>query len=488
MIQYYWIILLFIVIFSIICFVLSYNNWKKSKINKENERKTLYPVRIPKKQIKIKRIIKETEAEEKREEEKIIAKKMPPEIIKLNDLVTDFIDNANEDNGKWDCLIAVGDIYRKGAFPRFLPNEYLAIEIFKVAAMCPDGNISGLAQVKYIEARTDPINDEDKKGEHFPTEYGVQICEVATQRIKYLPSHAFEKPKMQKQSVVKRTERVPAYGGQVGYMGGDDYNYRGLFENTDDNYDFNPDIGDLNNFDINNLFRPDNVRPVTNTIYKADSQNTHDTYVLSIARKNLEELSKGSSNNNSNEKTLESVRMSILTNNELTDKQVSDALLVLDRLGTTQNSSLNMSEQDVLSTVWNRISNEKNETLKNNLIDSLSKNLASGVEHGHVGCGTGRGMRIISTFDGVEDDKLKSVKPLWILKDEISNLASKVRDDHLNGLNDMQKLAYDRNELPELDEKMKRDFKDKANDIYVNNLKMSDKIVNPIIQMYEDAF
>jgi hypothetical protein len=488
MIPNYWIILLFIVIFSIICFVLSYNNWKKNKVNKENERKTLYPVRIPKKQIKIKRIIKETEAEEKREEEKIIAKKMPPEIIKLNDLVTDFIDNANEDNGKWDCLIAVGDIYRKGAFPRFLPNEYLAIEIFKVAAMCPDGNISGLAQVKYIEARTDPINDEDKKGEHFPTEYGVQICEVATQRIKYLPSHAFEKPKMQKPSVVKRTERVPAYGGQVGHMGGDDYNYMRLFENTDDNYDFNPDIGDLNNFDINNLFRPDNVRPVTNTIYKADSQNVHDHSVVSIAKKNLEEISRENNSRDSPQKTIEQIRQFILENEELTDKQASDALLVIDKLGTSKNSSFEKSEQEILVDVWNKISNEKDTTLKNNLSETLGKQLASAVEHGNIVCSTGKVIRILSVFDGVEDDKLESVKPLWAIREEISNLASKTRDDHLNGLNDMQKLAYDRNELPELDKKMKDEFRENAKKIYIDELKMSDKIVNPIISMYEDAF
>ena len=488
MIQYYWIIILFIVIFSIICFVLSYNNWKKNKINKENERKTLYPIRIPKKQIKIKRIIKETEAEEKREEEKIIVKKMPPEIIKLNDLVTDFIDNANEDNGKWDCLIAVGDIYRKGAFPRFLPNEYLAIEIFKVAAVCPDGNISGLAQIKYIDTRLEPINDEDKKGEHFPTEYGVQICEVATQRIKYLPSHAFEKPKMQKPSVVKRTERVPVYGGQVGHMGGDDYNYRGLFENIDDNYDFNPDIEDLNNFDINNLFRPDNVRPITNTVYKADSQNVHDHSVVSIAKKNLEEISRENNSRDSPQKTIEQVRQFILENEELTDKQASDALLVLDKLGTSKNSSFEKSEQEILVDVWNKISNEKDPVLKNNLSETLGKQLASSIEHGHTVCSTGKIVRVLSVFDGVEDDKLESVKPLWAIREEISNLASKTRDDHLNGLNDMQKLAYDRNELPELDEKMKKDFRDKANDIYVNNLKMSDKIVNPIISMYEDAF
>ena len=210
--------------------------------------------------------------------------------------------------------------------------------------------------------------------------------------------------------------------------------------------------------------------------------------MVSIAKKNLEEISRENNSRDSPQKTIEQVRQFILENEELTDKQASDALLVLDKLGTSKNSSFEKSEQEILVDVWNKISNEKDPVLKNNLSETLGKQLASSIEHGHTVCSTGKIVRVLSVFDGVEDDKLESVKPLWAIREEISNLASKTRDDHLNGLNDMQKLAYDRNELPELDEKMKKDFRDKANDIYVNNLKMSDKIVNPIISMYEDAF
>jgi len=482
MAQYYWMLISIIALFTSLILFMAYNNWIKNKVNKATQ-KNLYPIRIPPKKIKIRRIIKEKEAEEQREEEKVIVQQTQPELTKLKNLLSDFINNDN----KWDCIIAIGDIYRKGAFPRFLPNEYLAIECYKVASMCPNGDIAGLAQVKYIEARTEEINSEDKKGENFPTEYGIQICEAATERIKRLPLYAFEKPKMQKPSIKKR-EKPKTVSNITAYMDrapDNDYNYMGLFENTDDNYDFNPD---LNNFDINNLFRPDNAIPVNNTVYKSDSQNVHDHSVVSIANKNLKEISKESNLRDSPQKTIEQIRDFILGNEEMTDKQASDALLVLDKLGTTKNSSFDMSEQDVLTNVWNKISNEQDPQLKNNLAETLGKQLASAVENGHVVCSTGKVVRILGTFDGIEDDKLDSVKPLWAIKEELSNLASKVRDDHLNNLSEPQKLAYERNELSELDEKMKKEFREKANDIYVNNLKMSEKIVSPIISMYEDAF
>jgi hypothetical protein len=70
----------------------------------------------------------------------------PPEFIKLNNLLHEFLRNT----ALWDNVIAVGDIYRTGSYPRFKYNKNMAVECYKIAAMCPDNEIAGIAQVKYI--------------------------------------------------------------------------------------------------------------------------------------------------------------------------------------------------------------------------------------------------------------------------------------------------------------------------------------------------
>ena len=96
---------------------------------------------------------------------------------------------------QWDAIIAVGDVYRKGAFPRFLPNPGVALECFKVAARCLDGKIAGVGQEKYIEVNTDSIPAVDQAGGELPTEYGERICELALAAIGVLPYSALATPR-----------------------------------------------------------------------------------------------------------------------------------------------------------------------------------------------------------------------------------------------------------------------------------------------------
>eukprot|EP00983_Pelagomonas_calceolata_P079612 1154765-Pelagomonas_calceolata.AAC.2 len=48
----------------------------------------------------------------------------PPEVMKLIDMIRTF-----EKNGiyHWDNIITAGDVYCSGAYPRFLPNEDMAL-------------------------------------------------------------------------------------------------------------------------------------------------------------------------------------------------------------------------------------------------------------------------------------------------------------------------------------------------------------------------
>ena len=131
------------------------------------------------------------EAVQNRAREREAVERKPPEIERLAAL----IDGYRADTMLWDAIIAVGDVYRKGAFPRFLPNPGVALECFKVAARCPDGKIAGMGQERYIEVHTDAMPAVDQAGGELPTEYGERICELALAAIGALPYSAFATPR-----------------------------------------------------------------------------------------------------------------------------------------------------------------------------------------------------------------------------------------------------------------------------------------------------
>ena len=59
------------------------------------------------------------EAVQNRAKEREAVERKPPEIERLAALV----DGYWADTMQWDAIMAVGDVYRKGAFPRFLPGR-----------------------------------------------------------------------------------------------------------------------------------------------------------------------------------------------------------------------------------------------------------------------------------------------------------------------------------------------------------------------------
>lgn len=289
-----------------------------------------------------------------------------PELQRLQTLVTTLIQNPTQ----WDILIAVGDIYRKGAFPRYLPNEELAMRCFKLAAMCPDGQVAGLGQSKYIEAYDDPINILDKAGKKLPVEYGLQTCQLAEIAIKSTPWQMFEKPKE-----IKKTQ--PSLPPQI-------------------------------------LQLPH---------YKNDSQNVHDHSITKATLKNLEKLESHNIDNIDKKKIKEEINK--LDLNETIKK---DAIRVIDNLSLTKHSSFNKSEQDTLKMVWKKIQTQESPQLRANLTETLVQQLANSIENGHIVCSSGKITRIMGTLDGTLNET--TARPMWAIRDELGYLASKIRNDY----------------------------------------------------------
>lgn len=378
------------------------------------------------------------------------AKEHPPEITRLKNLVKAF----DENEFKWDALIAIADIYRRGAFPRFLPNEVLAIRLYKLAATCPDGDVAGTAQVRFIEAREEPIAAADKAGAPLPIEYAEAAFRIASLRIQGTPFGAFQKPRVKKIAPgIGTGTRVPA-------------------TITGERPRIRPGAG--------------GAIPV-GAAYLIDSQNVHDHGVTKTIAGNLDKLVaavgdavKGTST------VVQQVREAVLKHPEIDSGVISDALATLSSLTTATNESIGKSEIDTLRLVWERIQQEKNDTLRTNLTETLIKQLASAVEHGHVVCSTGKVTRIMSTLETVDD--MVTAKPMWAVREEIATLAAKTREDFLAGLSKEHRETYDKGGASQYDDAMRAKFTAAARKLYCGELGMSESIIGPIIEQMAEGF
>ena len=369
----------------------------------------------------------------------------PPEILRLNELLSEF----EEDPTKWDIVIAVADIYRRGAFPRFLPNEEIALRCYKVAAMCPNGKVAGIGQSKYIEARDEPIDNIDKAGNKLPTDVGITICEIAESTIQSTPWHLFEKPNISK----AKTPKEPV-----------------ALINTD--FDMYDDLAWMTQrHEAENI--PNNIT----LAYRIDSQNVHDHGVSTITKHNIESLSKTIDINKlgSSDNTIENIKKEILDVKDIDGKIKEEALHVIDKLGDNKHSGFDVSEKEALKMVWDKIQKTDDSTIRENLKETLAKQLACSIEHGHVVCSSGKITRIMGTLDGVSN---VPTRPTWALRDEIGNLASKLRNQYTTELGD----------TPEAGRRMREEFDKQVRLEYINKLGMSSKIIDPLISEYESGF
>lgn len=372
-----------------------------------------------------------------RQIEQIKVQRDPPEVVKLQSMLAEF----EEDPSRWDILIAVGDVYRKGAFPRFLPNEELAARIYKIASMCPDGNVAGMAQSKYIETYDDPINSIDKQGVPLPQEVALRICELAESAIKTTPWHMFEKPQMQ-----KRSDPVA--------------------------------MQPTNNNAFEDLFMDIAVAQATSGAvpkYRLDSQNVHDHGVTKVTNFNIDNLKKEVDIRklHRTDKEIGQIVNAIVEHPELDPKTKEEALHVIENLGESKNSSFDVTERDALVMVWDKIN--KNPSMKNNLTETLAKQLSSSIENGHIVCSSGKITRIMSTLDGVSNE---ASRPMWAIREELANKASKIREQMTEKYGD----------TPEAGRRMKAAFESEIKNDYINKLGMSEKVINPLIAEYEMGF
>lgn len=363
-----------------------------------------------------------------------------PELQRLQSLLVDFTRNSN-----WGALLAMGDIYHRGAFPRLAPNVAMAVDIFRIVATCPNGEMAALGQAKVVELRVQELFSDDVHGTPMPIAFGAQACRAARDILAHTPDRAYERPKI----------KVVEPAGTI------------------------TDILPTTLPTIATTMHPNiltNILPASRQ-ERIDSQNVHDHAVSRITRHNVEQLDKSTDINAiSKTQTFENVTNAILSNDDLGADTKGNALRTLDALNSHHNTSLGIAEDQALMLVWDRIEKQKDDAVRANLKDSLAKQLASAVEHGNVVCSSGKITRILGTLDGIEDGEveLQAPKPLWALRDELGSLAAKVRDEEGDDDNNAER-AIDA-------------FAKAARAEYIDRLGMHRQIIEPLIAEYSAGF
>lgn len=338
-------------------------------------------------------------------------------LSKMDSLADDF---------SWANMLKLADMYAYGQYPHFSPNEPEALECYRVCTLGSDKRVATTAARKYQDLRAwgSFVDETDRVGEKLPPRAAMRARAVAMSMISYADM------------IRHNNDIVP-------------------LENT------TPAATDTEN-----AADPD--------MYRDDGQNVHDHSVARTVYSNiagLQEYKTGSIDG-----VVEQVVDSLLNSEGIDAQLKANALEVVDSLNDDYNTGTGTSQLGALHAVWNRISAIPSEEKRDNVTDTLMRQLASGVEKGRVVCSTGKIARIVGALDGADlAGEHEVARPMWVVRQELGNLAARLRDE---------------NEGIDTDSRsdIKAEFEDKVRREYIQKLGYSDRIMNPIIQEYVECF
>lgn len=233
-----------------------------------------------------------------------------------------------------------------------------------------------------------------------------------------------------------------------------------------------------------------------NRVVLNDSQNVHNHSVQNISKTIIESID----NNGLYSKSFDENSLLFLNElkkyDDITPTERQNILQVLNSMSDNIHSKYQKSEKDVFNMSFNRIMSKTDPEEKKNLTIMFAQNIASAVEYDIVVCSTGKITRMISSFD-VIDTKLPDLKPDWIIKEEIANKSSKIREDILKESSDKEVEAYmnyddtcdEKKELYEaVVDKMKSRLIDECTKDYVDTKNVTQSGLDVLLTDYLEAF
>ena len=207
--------------------------------------------------------------------------------------------------------------------------------------------------------------------------------------------------------------------------------------------------------------------PTIPPIRRNDPQNTHNSQVLSTAINSINNLKKSTKMERNLPTSLKEIRK-FLKNMPKNDKR-DDSLKSLNRIekNTSPFTFSDMKEVNVLNLIWNRIHSDVHKDNLDTVKESLYNQLADMQEHGYSVCATGRFTRLVDTLNVIDEEV--SIKPSYVINQEMMNKSSKIRENILN--------TYSENEREELEKGISNKQEE-----YDKNLK--EKIVKELKEDY----
>ena len=173
---------------------------------------------------------------------------------------------------------------------------------------------------------------------------------------------------------------------------------------------------------------------------KDDSQNTHDTTVVSTVRNSINNMINTTEITKTNEQVYREITDMLHSRYE--SYKGKDALKSLNRI---KNSEIKLSaspinDNEAMVLVWNRICSNKFKEHRENLEEILLDQLASMQEYGQTICPMGRLARIVDTMNVI--DTSVTIKPKYAIREEMMNKAATIRNRTKLEGEDLRKEIY----------------------------------------------
>lgn len=206
--------------------------------------------------------------------------------------------------------------------------------------------------------------------------------------------------------------------------------------------------------------------------YKPDANSVHDSAVTASVKKSVDNLKQVSSS----ESNIDKIKDYIINggdSKELSNTTRQKALVALNTIVNTNSniSNLKMKETEILNLVFNRINQSSDPELRENLKETLVKELADAARGSATVCATGRVSRLVDTLNII--DPSTTIKDSTTIRREMLNKASNVQQKIYTGLsNELKKDVDSGKETPEVIEyenRVKKEITDTLRDDYVKS-------------------
>jgi hypothetical protein len=412
--------------------------------------------------------------------------------------------------GDWSALLAMGDVYRSGDFPRWLPGDDSALRIYMACAGCPDGDVAALGAQRYVEARLDRVTAEDRRGAELPTRFAEEGVRRAREIVLTVPFSAWTTPAWRQNSAgsaggARRSERPLGSGSQTALGASRTVVLPSAPAST--LRSGRPSSQGMSAIVAARPRRPEEElggvaehgRPPAGAergrANRSDGQNVHDHGISSTLKENAKRILESAADwlgPAGVSAALDAATDAVLVSDR-DEGTKANALRVLDDLrlprSAALHSQINASAPQVLAAVWRIVEKAApaGSERRADLGNVLCSQLASAIEKNLPVCLTGKISRILGVLDGQEDVTsalgLRVAMPMWVVRQELAALASKVRAEAEAASDSVADGG-----AAEEGDGGEAEFRRRAHAEYVEKLGLSEKVLAPVVDEYAQGF